>query len=237
MSTDPFQTAQSEILTLLSASRAQLSSYLRIRSSASSPTSPELTEALHELEATLTDLSADLQDLVDSVNAVESDPRRYGLDHAEVARRRKVVVDVGREVEGMRVRLNEGVELADAERKLAHPDHFVNVDGDEDLLTGQHVTNDDADDDDYGQWEEQRQMEMMHEQDEALDGVFQTVGNLRLQADTMGRELEEQAEMLEGVDEITDRVGGKLAVGVKRIRGVLESGEGELILIIVFVCC
>lgn len=219
MAGDPFLSAQSDILALLSQSRPLLQSYLRIRSSASSATSPELVEARQELESTLQDLSADLQDLVESVKAVEGDPHRYGLDVAEVNRRKKLVGDVGNEVEGMRRQLNETVERADRKRSasLAHPNDF----DDEDPLAGH------GGDDGYGEWEEQRQMEIMHEQDEALDGVFQTVGNLRAQADTMGRELEEQAEMLEDTDQIAERVGSKLAKGMKGIRYVIEKNEGE----------
>ena len=215
---DPFLSAQEDILNLLQQSRPLLQSYLRIRSSASSANSPELVEARQELESNLTDLSADLQDLVDSVKAVEGDPYKYGLDIDEVSRRRRLVGDVGREVEGMRNQMNETVRAADRERSasLAHPDDFA----DEDPLAG-------GGDDEYAEWEEQRQMEIMHEQDEALDGVFQTVGNLRAQADTMGRELEEQAELLEDTDNIADRVGGKLAKGMKGIRYVIEKNEGE----------
>ena len=88
MSGDPFLEAQSDILSLLNRSRTHLASYLRIRSSASSVNSPELVEARQELESTLTDLTADLQDLVDSVQAVEGDPSRYGLSVQEVRRRR-----------------------------------------------------------------------------------------------------------------------------------------------------
>ncbi|KAF1822952.1 uncharacterized protein K489DRAFT_319746 [Dissoconium aciculare CBS 342.82] len=208
---DPFTQAQTDILGLLDQTRPQLSSYLRIRSSASSATTPELIEARQELEGTLTDLSTDLQDLVDSVKAVESDPYRYGLDVAEVAKRRKLVADVGREVEDMHRQLNETVQYADGKAGLAHPDSFGDVDGDEG--------------DDYGAWEEQRQMEIMHEQDEALDDVFVTVGNLRAQADTMGRELEEQAELLDDTENITDRVQGKLSDGMKKIRYVIEQNE------------
>ncbi|KAK3712138.1 hypothetical protein LTR37_009229 [Vermiconidia calcicola] len=217
MDTDPFLSAQSDILALLSQSRPLLSSYLRIRSTASSGTAPELVEAREELEATLTDLSADLQDLVDSVRAVEGDPHRYGLSVDEVVRRKKLVEDVGREVEGMRLQVSEVQRKRSA--SLAHPDSY------EDPLVGAG----DDDEDDYGQWEEQRQMEIMHEQDEALDGVFQTVGNLRAQADTMGRELEEQAELLEETETVADRVGGKLAKGMKGIRYVVERNEGELL--------
>ncbi|RMY89568.1 hypothetical protein D0862_10193 [Hortaea werneckii] len=205
--------------------RPLLTSYLRIRSSASSATSPELVEARQELEGTLTDLTADLQDLVDSVKAVEGDPGRYGLSHAEVDRRRRLVGEVGREVEEMHSQLNTTIQTSDARKGgggLAHPDSFgAAADEDGDPLAGQ-----DDGDDGYGEWEQQRQMEMMHEQDEALDGVFQTVGNLRLQADTMGRELEEQAEMLEDTENIADRVGGKLANGIKKVRYVIEKNEG-----------
>jgi member of the syntaxin family of t-SNAREs len=221
MAEDPFLSAQSDILALLDQCRPILSSYLRIRSSASSATSPELVEARQELESILTDLSADLQDLVDSVKAVEGDPHRYGLDVQEVNRRRKLVADVGREVEDMHQQLNQTVEEAQRKRSasLAHPDTFIS---DEDPLAG----GDDGEA--YREWEEQRQMEIMHEQDEQLDGVFQTVGNLRMQADTMGRELEEQAELLEDTDNIAERVGGKLAKGMKGIRYVIERNEGEI---------
>ena len=74
-------------------------------------------------------------------------------------------------------------------------------------------------------------MEMMHEQDEALDGVFQTVCNLRMQADTMGRELEEQADMLDDVDNITERVQGKLATGMKKINFVIRQNEGKCVVL------
>lgn len=215
---DPFLEVQADVLSSLNQSRPLLASYLRIRSSASSASSPELLEARQELESTLTDLSADVQDLVDSVKAVEGDPRRYGLDAAEVERRRTLVADVGREMDDMRRQLNETVAAADRRHEsLANPDDF-----DDDPLAGQ------GDDDDYGAWEEQRQLEMMHEQDEALDGVFKTVGNLRMQADTMGRELEEQAEMLEETENITDRVGSKLGAGMKQMRYVIEKNEGML---------
>lgn len=228
-SQDPFLSAQSDVLQLLDQCRPLLQSYLRIRSSASSGNSPELIEAREELEGTLTDLNADLQDLVDSVKAVEGDPHRYGLDLAEVNRRRKLVADVGNEIEGMHGQVNQTVTAArKRSASLAHPDQF----DDEDPLAGGGDGNGD-----YGEWEEQRQMQIMHEQDEALDGVFQTVGNLRAQADTMGRELEEQAEMLEDTENITDRVSGKLAKGMKGIRFVIEKNEGKQMKHVCVGCC
>ena len=148
---------------------------------------------------------------MESVKAVEGDPFRYGLDIDEVGRRRRLVEEVGGEVEDMREELLKTV--ADA-RGLPPPSA---------------VDADSPDGDDYGEFEQQRQVEIMHEQDEALDGVFQTVGNLRQQADVMGRELEEQREILEDVDTLADKVGGKLQNGIKRVGYVIKKNEGTFI--------
>ncbi|MCJ1299202.1 hypothetical protein MMC08_001994 [Hypocenomyce scalaris] len=218
---DPFLQVQADVLSTLNTTRPLFASYLRIRSLASSPTSHELIQARKELESTLQELSSDLQDLVESVKAVEGDPFRYGLDIDEVGRRRRLVEEVGGEVEDMREELLKTV--ADA-RGLPSPSAF---------------DADSPDGDDYGEFEQQRQVEIMHEQDEALDGVFKTVGNLRQQADVMGRELEEQREILEDVDTLADKVGGKLQNGIKRVGYVIKKNEDTMssccIAILIFV--
>ena len=221
---DPFLTAQSEILLALKQTRSLHSSYLRIRSLASSPTSPELSQARQELETALSELATDLQDLVDSVRAVEGDPFRYGLDVEEIGRRRQLVKSVGDEVEGMREELKSNVATGKGKGKGAMNRSTLPPPGVFDTLDS--VPNG-GDGDDYGAYEQQRQVEMMHEQDEQLDGVFKSVGNLRAQADTMGRELEEQVGMVDDMDNIADRVGGKLQNGIKRVGWVIRNNEGR----------
>lgn len=151
-------------------------------------------------------------------------------------RRRRLVAEVGGEVEDMReelVRTVAGVGAGGQKRDahgaasgsgggkaLPSPSTYGRLSPDGDGNGGE------GDGDEYAAFEQQRQVEMMHEQDEALDGVFQTVGNLRRQANDMGRELEEQEEMLEDVDTLADRVGGKLQVGIKRVGWVIKKNEG-----------
>ncbi|MCJ1341124.1 hypothetical protein MMC09_006420 [Bachmanniomyces sp. S44760] len=226
---DPFLQVQADVLSTLSTTRPLFSSYLRIRSTAPSPSSPELLQARQELEATLQDLSSDLADLVESVKAIEQDPFKYGIELDEVGRRRRLVEEVGDEVEGMREELlravgdvNRKAALGSDGRQLPPPSAFD--DEDDDPERGQ---------DHYAAFEQQRQVEIMHEQDEALDGVFQTVGNLREQASVMGRELEEQHEMLGEVDTLTDRVGDKLQGGMKRLGTIIRKNEGMLILVLI----
>ena len=48
---------------------------------------------------------------------------------------------------------------------------------------------------------------MMREQDQHLDGVFQTVGNLRRQADDMGRELDQMGRFLAMVVDYKHKIG------------------------------
>jgi member of the syntaxin family of t-SNAREs len=131
-----------------------------------------------------------------------------------VERRRRLVGEVGAEVDGMRAELLKTVkEVQDKNKAPVNNDVLPDPDSYEE-------------EDDYAEFEEQRQVEMMHEQDEALDGVFRTVGNLRQQADDMGRELEEQTVMIKDVDDVADRVGNKLQNGLKKVGWVIKQNEG-----------
>lgn len=210
------------MLSLLNSCCSLFNSYLRIRASASSSQNPELLDARAELESSLQNLTGDLQDLTESVTAAAKDPYRYGLELDEVERRRRLVEDVGREVESMQAELHESAREAQRTAK----------DKTYDMTNGSTPLPDPGEFDDSGEYaafEQQRQLEIMQDQDEVLDDVFQTVGNLRQQADTMGRELEEQADMLDEVDEITDRVGTKLQTGLKYIGVFLRKNGGMLV--------
>lgn len=154
---------------------------------------------------------------MESVKAVEHDPYRFGLEIDEVERRRRLVKEVGDEIENMRDELQHTIQDAKNKGKsAANGDSLPDPDSFED-------------EDNYAAYEQEQQLEMMNQQDEALDGVFRTVGNLRQQADDMGRELEEQGEMLNEVDTVADRVGGKLQEGIKKVGWVIKKNEGMLL--------
>jgi len=156
------------------------------------------------------------------VRAAESDPYKYGLEIEEVLRRKRLVEEVGGEIEDMREELAKQISRSQNYAQ-AHPRRrgSVGVAGDEDPLAL-------GAGDSYEEFEQQQQLRMMHDQEEQLDGVFQTVGNLRQQADDMGRELEEQAEMLEVVDTLADRVGGRLQTGIQKVGHVMRKNEDRM---------
>jgi t-SNARE complex subunit (syntaxin) len=87
---------------------------------------------------------------------------------------------------------------------------------------------DDATPDYAAEFEREQQQVLMREQDEHLDGVFRTVGNLRQQADDMGRELEEQTEMIHVVDQLADRVEGRVQTGMSKLAHIMRRNEDRL---------
>lgn len=228
-SEDPFLEVQSDVQTLLSQTRPVYSSYLRIRTLASTKSkqpTPELLQTREELTNNLTTLASDLADLTDAIQAVEGDPYAFGVDVAEVSRRKAFIREVGGEIESMRAEIqgSGATNIGNGNGALPDPDSF-------------HHDDDDA----YEEFEREQQQTMFREQDEALDDVYRTVGNLRGQAEDMGRELEEQGVMLDEVDTLADRVGGKLAVGTKKIGEVIRANEdkwsGFCIGALIFVLC
>ncbi|KAL1989970.1 hypothetical protein VTN49DRAFT_7167 [Thermomyces lanuginosus] len=228
---DPFLQVQSEVLSTLQTTRPLFSSFLRIRSlAATNPQNPELQQARAELQTTLHDLAADVADLRETVHAVEQDPYRFGIEQDELERRRKFVEEVGGEVRQMQAEIESSTTTSataaastGATTSLPNPSEF-----DEDI---------DSRGDYYASLEQQRQHELLASQDEQLDGVFRTVGNLRRQASDMGRELEDQAVLLEDVENVADRVGGKLASGMKRIRHIVRKNEDTMSSFCIAVLC
>lgn len=87
-----------EVESTLGSTRALLDSYERVASSSSSATSPAVLEARKELQGTLALLEADLEDLEESVRAVEQTGDRWGIEEHEVRRRRQFVERIKAEV-------------------------------------------------------------------------------------------------------------------------------------------
>ncbi|KXJ92699.1 t-SNARE [Microdochium bolleyi] len=234
---DPFLQVQQDVLAQLQNARPLFASYLRIRSLGSNNKSnngisPELASARSDLEAALETLDEDLADLNDAVRAVESNPAQFGLNAAEMTRRKRFVAEVGNEIEDMQDEVSKSqpggasssaaarAAKAAANGDLPDPNAFA--------IPGDDNDGHDADDPYAAEFEQRQQMQIMREQDDMMDNSLRvTVGNLRRQADDMGRELEEQREMLEVVDTLADRVGGRLQTGVAKLNHIVRQNEDK----------
>ncbi|KAM3078205.1 hypothetical protein ACMFMG_002498 [Clarireedia jacksonii] len=220
---DPFLQVQADVLHQLSLTRPLFTSYLRIHSLTKSPhPTPELLSARADLTSSLSLLTDDLSDLRDSIAAIQSDPYKYGLQVEEVARRVRLIEEIGGEVDDMREELEKTMNTS-SKAKGGN----TNTNGYESAAG--RGGGGEAEDSDYAaEFEHQQQLKIMKEQDEQLDSVFHTVGNLRQQADDMGRELEEQTGMLAEVETVTDRVSGRLQGGIKRMNKLVKDNEDPL---------
>jgi t-SNARE syntaxin family protein len=204
---------RSEVQALLAQTRTSFTTYLRLRSLSSSA-SAELISTRQELSDNLSSLADDIADLAAAVKAVEGDPYKYGLDVSDVAARRRFVEEAAGDVDDMR----EEMENADAPTPT-HPQYGGFVGDDDD---------DDAHQDSLVAYEREQQVQMMREQDVQLEGVYRSVGTLRAVADTMGRELGEQAELVDALDQDVERVQGKLGKGLKDLNTFIRKNEGGL---------
>ncbi|EPS40261.1 hypothetical protein H072_5943 [Dactylellina haptotyla CBS 200.50] len=214
---DPFIQVQQDVTALLHTTRQLFSSYLRIRSLASSRNSPELLSAHSELEGALADLEIDLEDLRLAVSEGERDPYRFGLEIEAVAKRRKWLREVEGEISDIKEELGKenAIMAGTAKGRQAAPAY----DDDDSSRAGG--------DDSYAQFEQLHQQELMRNQDEQLESVYRTVGNLRMQANDMSRELEEQAEIIEETEALAERVEGKLKKGMRNLTDFARANEGQ----------
>ena len=203
--------------------------------------SPELNSARLDLLAALDDLREDVTDLADAVRAAEKEPAAFGLDGMEVSRRRREVLEIQGEIEDMVEEVSRVGRHSAAEQqknpfpvhrrggskgsnsKLPDPSAFAVMEADggggrpQGGGDGARRRQGQEDREDYAaDFEHQTQEMLMREQNEQLDSVYVTVGTLRNMADDMGRELNEQTEMLDHTNSLTDR--GKFFFSFSNLR-------------------
>ncbi|KAI8998208.1 hypothetical protein BC832DRAFT_121742 [Gaertneriomyces semiglobifer] len=89
--------------------------------------------------------------------------------------------------------------------------------------------------------EQEQQQLLMRDQDQQLDGVMHTVGNIREIAVVMGRELDDQTNLLTDLEQNVDTTQGKLQLGLRRVNEFIKANADSkqqwtiLILIIVLI--
>ncbi|KAF5379114.1 hypothetical protein D9615_005876 [Tricholomella constricta] len=232
MSTDPYHAVEQEVQATLQTAAQLQSSYLRIRSTARDD-SEELSWALNELKATLATLEADLEDLDESVKIVEStDARMFGLDDAEVQRRRRYVGDVWKEIQSMRAEISGGT--------IHIPPHAVPSAGSKIGLASPSPEREIGDEDDHqGAWARQEQQLIIQEQDRTIDTIAGTLHTLAQQAGLMGQEIVEHNELLDDLERGVDQTDSKLNGAMRRMRKFMrqseEKGSGWCIIILIIV--
>ncbi|KAK9467898.1 hypothetical protein V1512DRAFT_270363 [Lipomyces arxii] len=213
MYSDPYDDLAREVDQQLMPLRQQAKSYIFSVTSPSPAAGPSpATPTLENLTSTIDELDLTLQDLRESVDAVESSPQQYGLTEDQIEERRRFVDARSSEVSLLRHQISE------ASRAKQPRPQFTTINFDDDDRQSSPY--------DMGM-EREHQALLMRDQDEQLDGVLNTVHNLREQAVVMGNELQEHVDILEELDNDVDRSQSKLEVGMKRMKYILKKNEDK----------
>ncbi|PPQ87649.1 hypothetical protein CVT25_011487 [Psilocybe cyanescens] len=235
MSVDPYHAVQQEIQNSLQTAAQLQSSFLRIRNMARED-SEELMWARNEFKATLATLEADLEDLEESVKIVEStDARMFGLDDAEVQKRRRYVGHVRKEIENMRANVSSALPPpASQPSGSGTPLHAISPRAGPGSPFSERYG-----DDHQSAWAQQEQQMMIQQQDHAMDSIAGTLNTIAQQASLMGQEIGEHNEMLTDLEQNVDQTDQKLGDAMRRMRKFLrdseEKGSGWCIIILMVV--
>ncbi|KAK9353218.1 hypothetical protein V1505DRAFT_362691 [Lipomyces doorenjongii] len=215
MYADPYDDLAREVDSQLALLRPQCQSYILSLTSPSPSAGPTpATPTFENLTSTLDELELTIQDLRDSVNAVEASPEQFGLSMHQVSERRAFVDAKENEIRRIRTQIKDA-----SKSGYNHPE-FTSVQIDDEGQERGGMRSD------YEmEIEREHQALLIQDQDEQLDSVLNTVQNLREQAQVMGTELQEHVDLLEDLDERVDRTQNKIDLGMNRVRWVLKKNE------------
>ncbi|TNY20495.1 hypothetical protein DMC30DRAFT_416908 [Rhodotorula diobovata] len=226
-SDDPYFDVKAEVESGLRSLSSLAASLARQDRTLPDPQQREYT--LAEIRATLTTIEPDVDELDEAVAAVEERAvaRRLAIPDYEVRARRDFVERAKAEVAAIRRQLPAPDPLSSsANRKRlsatssAYPPSYHTSDPS--------ARDQDERDDPSADFETQHQTILMEQQDRTLTDISGTVGLLREQAHLMGREVFEQNQMIEELDEHVDSTAGRLAKAQRKMdRFVRENNSAS----------
>ncbi|GAA6013042.1 hypothetical protein JCM11491_000950 [Sporobolomyces phaffii] len=187
---------------------------------------------LSELKAGLLAINPDVQELEESVQAVEEPgvARRLGIDANEVRRRREFVNRVKDEIAKIRRRLPRTVSRSPSPE--AYRSRYQTA------LPSRSTANRFSDpladskpgvesEDSHAEFEMHHQSLLMEQQDRTLTDIADTVGLLREQARVIGTEVFEQNAMLDELDQQVDSTSSRLAKAQRRMDKFMRDNSSS----------
>eukprot|EP01135_Chromosphaera_perkinsii_P003922 Nk52_evm23s262 gene=Nk52_evmTU23s262 len=230
---DPFFVVKSEVQQAVSSTEALFTRWKQlIQDHRRGSNADEIEWTANELKKTLRSIEWDLEDLEETIKIVEQNPAKFRLTMDEIAGRKGFVSQTRSRIDEIRRSLesgkndlqrnalmnNKGKGIASAAGGGLHGQGSPGRDRYRKL--------DDAiqrDNSDFMREEQQRQMQMMRQQDQHLEQVGQQVGLLRNMGEDIGKELEEQRGMLDELDMDMDHTKHRLDNMLNKIDKVVQS--------------
>ncbi|KAG2176257.1 hypothetical protein INT43_005491 [Umbelopsis isabellina] len=200
---DPFNVVKKDVEASLSNATALFDSWKRIYNTVSSPSNEELAWTADDLTAALEAISQDLEDLEESVSAVQANPEKFKVTSSEIQARNSFISRTRSAVREIEDVLKNPPRKDKSKGKKSQSGNNYS--------TGEFAASPFADDNQrYIDNASGQQAIMMQEQDTQLDSISGTLHNLKDIAGTMHQEVEDHAILLDDLDQHVDRSSSRL---------------------------
>ncbi|KAF9397332.1 hypothetical protein BGX21_008974, partial [Mortierella sp. AD011] len=214
-----------DVLSSLNSASTLFASWKRILQTVTSADNEELVKTKEELLQIISNVEQDLEDLDDAVKAVIENPQRFNLTTRESNARKQFVDQTKRKVHEMRTTLEKPVKIGSAQIDRLALLEDVGTSSPRGYQKPSRRENAMYSNSKFVEQEAQQQQILLEEQEQQLDGVMNTVINMREIALTMNGELQDQSMLLDDLDEHVDRTSGSLRKAMKRMNHFIKQNE------------
>lgn len=182
-----------------------------------------------ELRNSLRSIEWDLEDLEDTISIVEKNPTKFKIDANELNLRRKFIQDTRAEVKCMREKLSYS-KAVDKDKTSRQPliENLTAVKmggGGAHSSTKYSKLENQIDSPEHTQFSKTQtslQNNMVHEQDDQLELIADSIGTLKNMSHRIGIELDEQDEMLNELHSEIEHTDSRIDSTMKKIAKVLH---------------
>ncbi|KAJ3385731.1 Syntaxin-6 [Lobulomyces angularis] len=171
-----------------------------------------------QLKSTLKSIKDDLEDLDETINVIQRDPGRFNLNHFEVNSRKDLLESLRKDLKSLDDFLNDLDRNQLFSTKQQSQQNFDY----QPQLQKEHLNNKSLIEN-----EQQQQQLLFKTQDKQLDGVYNTVVNLKEVAHVMGREIDDQARLIDDIEIQVDTTQHKLNHGIKKVNDFIKANSNS----------
>ncbi|KAM8873874.1 syntaxin-6 [Spinachia spinachia] len=221
---DPFFVVKGEVQKAVNAAQSLHHRWSELLQEGGGASKEEMDWTTNELRNSLRSIEWDLEDLDETISIVESNPKKFNLDAAELSKRKAFITTTKQTVKEMKEQMSSPT-AASVDRKNTQallgdrgaqgpiwqpgPDKYGRLDRQLQNANSQFIE------------EQQGQQQLMAEQqDEQLELVSGTIGVLKNMSERIGMELDEQSVMLDDFTHEVDSTQSRLDNVMKKLAKV-----------------
>ncbi|XP_038556250.1 syntaxin-6-like [Micropterus salmoides] len=219
---DPFFVVKGEVQKAVNAAQSLHHRWCELLQEGGGASKEEMDWTTNELRNSLRSIEWDLEDLDETISIVESNPKKFNLDAAELSKRKAFITSTRQTVKEMKDQMSiPAAASVDRKNKQAllgergaqgpiwQPDKYVRLDQQLQKANTQFIE------------EQQGQQQLIVEQqDEQLELVSGTIGVLKNMSERIGMELDEQSVMLDDFTHEVDNTQSRLDNVMKKLAKV-----------------